>query len=76
MQRYLYMQYFIKTNSFQWLVIVKQERGLKCRGHVYFEPVTYSVKCCTYVTIYLNFDLNSEVSNKEVIAFYRLGKIC
>ena len=56
--------------------MLKQDRGLKCRGHAYFEPVTYSVKCCTYVTIYLNFDLNSEVSNKEVIAFYRLGKIC
>ena len=28
----------------------------------------YSVKLRTYVTIDLNFDLNSEVSNKKVIA--------
>ena len=34
-------------------------------------PVNYSVKLCTYVTIYLYFDVNSEVSKKEVIAFYR-----
>ena len=26
--------------------------------------------------ICLNFDLNSEVSNKEVKAFHRQGKIC
>ena len=31
----------------------------------------YSIKLGTYVTIDLNFDLNSEVSNKKVIAFYR-----
>ena len=57
------------------LVIVKQERGLKYRGNVYFEPVTYSLKCCTYVTICLEFDLNSELSDKKVIAFLWLGKI-
>ena len=34
-------------------------------------PVNYLVKLCTYVTVYLYFDVNSEVSNKEVIAFYR-----
>ena len=67
---------FYQDQQFPMASYSKQERGLKCRDHVYFEPVTYSVKCCTYVTIYLNFDLNSEVSNKEVIAFYRLGKIC
>ena len=31
----------------------------------------YSVKLCTDVTISLNFDLNSEVSNKKVIVYYR-----
>ena len=30
-----------------------------------------SVKHCTYVTICLNFHLNSEVSIQEVIAFYK-----
>ena len=34
-------------------------------------PVNYSVELCTYVTIYLYFDVNSKVSNKEVIAFNR-----
>ena len=29
-----------------------------------------------YVTICLNFDLNSGVSKKKVLAFYRYGRIC
>ena len=31
---------------------------------------------CSYITICLNFDLNSEISNREVIAFHRQPKIC
>ena len=35
-----------------------------------------SVKSFTYVTVYFNFDKNSEVSNTEVIAFHSSGEIC
>ena len=30
------------------------------------------MKPCTYVTVFFTFDLDSEVSSKEVLAFHRL----